>query len=326
AGSVLDLFANDTLNHQTVCEPFMPQNTAEEALRAQCITAIQTFFSERRREHGKLRQQPAHAPLREDALRVPASHFADMEALQLLEPWSRFVLLADPDEPDSTPWRMHVIDTAPGEIHRPALLLLHGYASYSLLWAELIPLFHKAGWRVLVPDLPGHGQSDKPKKVQRHSLAWHAALLHQWLQQAGFAKHAHRAALLHDSAALLQPHLADLDFNQTLVLQTQAPEPWRKTCQQSSRFDLDAHWALSGQEAATRIWSAPFPDAGHRAALQWASWANGATAQADDGGTIAAKAVTCMNVPANGAAFRQWLHQQACALLTAFSDRIAPRA
>ena len=334
AGSVLDLFAQSTLNHQTLCQIFAPQDETGSDLRKQCAAILQTFFQQRRQAHSDLRQQPLHAALREDALRLPPEHFAHIAPLQALRPWSQFVLLNDPEQPAGTPWRMHVIDTAPHDRQRPAVLLLHGYASYSLLWAQIIHPLHVAGWRVMAPDLIGHGQSDKPKKAQRHQLAWHAALLRQWLAQAQFAQHTHRAVVLHDSALHLLPHLeaasavahpAGTLFTHTLCLQPEPNAPWRQKCLSRPRFDLDAHWALDPSEAANRYWSAPWPDAGHRAALQWPQWTSNADAASLAAsakntrqplaahGTIAPTTNhrTVMTVPAGGSHFRQWLQLHA---------------
>ncbi len=326
AGSVLDLFAQRTLNHQTVCAAFAPQNAQDRALREHCAAILQTFFQQRRMEQTALRQQPVHAALREDALRLPPAHFAHIAPLQALKHWGQFVLLNEPDQPNSPPWRMHVFDTAPHDRQRPAVLLLHGYACYSLLWADLIRQLDAAGWRVLAPDLIGHGQSDKPKKAQRHHLAWHAALLQQWLAQAQWAQHAHRAAVLHDSAICLLPHLQTQTAStfgkplaHTVCLSAQQTATWRQQCRTRTRFDLDAHWALTPTEARHHAWSAPWPDAGHRAALQWPQWAADHTAD-NVRGTIAATQAhqaEIMTVPAGGAAFRQWLQQHADHLLHA---------
>ncbi|MCG8551985.1 MAG: alpha/beta hydrolase [Desulfobacterales bacterium] len=52
-----------------------------------------------------------------------------------------------------------------GDESAPALVLLHGWPSSALLWREIIPSL--AGrFRVLAPDLPGHGQSDKPRHLR----------------------------------------------------------------------------------------------------------------------------------------------------------------
>ena len=315
AGSVLNLFANSALNHQTRCEAYAPKDASGHTLQAACTEVLQEFFRKRRMAQQDLRRTPLHAPLREDALRPSETHFAGIHALETLRPWCGFVQLSDPEEePGSMPWRMHVIDTAPDDRSRPAVLLLHGYASYSLLWAGLIAQLHTAGWRVLAPDLLGHGRSDMPKKTQRHRPGWHAALLRQWLQQAHFSQHVRRAAILHDNAALLWSSLAaglhDVPPTPVIHLHPEGVATWRQHCQQRTRFDLDAHWALDAAEAASGAWSAPWPDAGHRAALQWPEWAAVAQAFAQHGTIDTAVAdAQVIRIPASGAAFRRWLQQ-----------------
>ena len=56
-----------------------------------------------------------------------------------------------------------------GDKTGPALVLLHGWPSSSLLWRHLIPELSKHFY-VLAPDLPGHGKSDKPETA-RYDLA-----------------------------------------------------------------------------------------------------------------------------------------------------------
>lgn len=47
----------------------------------------------------------------------------------------------------------------------PALLLVHGVAgSHAIWWDNILPLA-EAGFRVLALDLPGHGDSDKPRSI-----------------------------------------------------------------------------------------------------------------------------------------------------------------
>jgi pimeloyl-ACP methyl ester carboxylesterase len=43
----------------------------------------------------------------------------------------------------------------------PAILLIHGMASSSTTWNEVIPLLGR-DWTVVAPDLPGHGESTNP--------------------------------------------------------------------------------------------------------------------------------------------------------------------
>src|SRR5262245_27847740 len=53
--------------------------------------------------------------------------------------------------------RIHLREAGEG----PALLLLHGLSATHHNWEHTIPAFADR-WRVIAPDLPGHGQSGKP--------------------------------------------------------------------------------------------------------------------------------------------------------------------
>jgi len=56
--------------------------------------------------------------------------------------------------------RIHYIDEGPKD--GKLLLLLHGMPSWSYSFRKVIPSLTKAGFRVVAPDLPGFGKSDKP--------------------------------------------------------------------------------------------------------------------------------------------------------------------
>ena len=53
--------------------------------------------------------------------------------------------------------RLHVAEAGDG----PALLLVHGLTASHAVWEPTLAAF-AARWRVIAPDLPGHGESDKP--------------------------------------------------------------------------------------------------------------------------------------------------------------------
>jgi pimeloyl-ACP methyl ester carboxylesterase len=53
--------------------------------------------------------------------------------------------------------RLHVAEAGEG----PALVLLHGVTATHANWEHTIPAFADR-WRVIAPDLPGHGESAKP--------------------------------------------------------------------------------------------------------------------------------------------------------------------
>lgn len=52
----------------------------------------------------------------------------------------------------------------------PAMLLLHGWPDTSALWDDMVPDLLEAGFRVIVPDLRGCGQSSKPATTSSYAM------------------------------------------------------------------------------------------------------------------------------------------------------------
>ncbi len=50
------------------------------------------------------------------------------------------------------------------------VILLHGFPDSGRLWRNQVPVLAGAGFRVIVPDLRGYGQSDKPGTVDSYSF------------------------------------------------------------------------------------------------------------------------------------------------------------
>ena len=87
----------------------------------------------------------------------------------LRTPDERFKSLKDyPFEPhyttviteDGSDLRIHHIDEGPKA--GPILLAMHGQPVWSYLYSKMIPYLNDGGIRVIAPDLPGYGKSDKP--------------------------------------------------------------------------------------------------------------------------------------------------------------------
>lgn len=68
-----------------------------------------------------------------------------------------------------------------GRRDRPPMVLLHGFPSNHHLWRHCLPRLAEAH-RVYAPDLPGYGNSDKPRGV-RYNAAFYTAFLND-LRQA----------------------------------------------------------------------------------------------------------------------------------------------
>jgi haloalkane dehalogenase len=85
----------------------------------------------------------------------------------------------------------HIDEGDPGA---PAVVLFHGEPTWSFLWRKVVPPLVAAGLRVIAPDLPGFGRSDKPADVgwysyDRHTAAAGALLEHLDVRDALFVVH-----------------------------------------------------------------------------------------------------------------------------------------
>ena len=59
----------------------------------------------------------------------------------------------------------------------PTVLMVHGEPTWSFLWRKVMPPLLEAGYRCVVPDLPGFGRSDKPTDISWYTFERHAAAL-----------------------------------------------------------------------------------------------------------------------------------------------------
>ena len=97
---------------------------------------------------------------------------------------------------------VHYVEAGEG----PHLVLVHGLGASHVTWYENIQPLADAGFHVLAPDLPGHGDSDKPKSINYDPPAG-ANLLDSFLK----AIDVRRAALVGNSAGGLVSALYALD-------------------------------------------------------------------------------------------------------------------
>ena len=196
AGSVLNLFANEQINHQT--------QVTGGVLADDCAQLLQRFFEQRREL-----QQRGKVPLREDALRTPD------DALKGLDlPLSLSYFTAD--LPALEGLRLHWFDNRPDTQVAPHIYV-HGPDGWSAQYAEQLA----SAEPVIALDLLGFGLSDKPKKVAAHRITWHAQVLTEFLatvQPAPLSLHAPR---------VMAPLLAQLTLPIHWVDAPTMPAAWR---------------------------------------------------------------------------------------------------
>ena len=108
-------------------------------------------------------------------LRTPDERFANLPGFPF-EPHYQVIK----DRWDDTEIRIHSIDE--GARDGQVVLMLHGEPSWCYLYRKMVAPFVQAGYRLLAPDLPGFGRSDKPSKRTDYSYARHVAWMQDWLE------------------------------------------------------------------------------------------------------------------------------------------------
>ena len=256
AGSVLNLFDNQALNHQT--------QVTGGVLADECGQLLKAFFKPRRVNVD---------PVREDALRTPDAAFADLPDY----PWQPNYLT---DLPSIAGLRLHYLDEGPRNAPL-TWLCLHGNPAWSYLYRKMIPTFLAQGHRVVAPDLIGFGKSDKPKKDSFHQFETHRQSLLELVERLDLK---HVVLVVQDWGGILgltlpmaapQRYTGLLVMNTTLATGEHALSAgflaWRDWCKSQPQFDvgkllLRGNRQMGTEEAAA--YNAPFPDKGYRAALR----------------------------------------------------------
>lgn len=260
AGSVLDLFGEPRLNHHTV---------VEGGVRADACSALLGDFFRARRQ---AQRREAH-PLRDDALRTPEDRFENLPDY----PWAPHYVS---DLPTLGGLRLHYLDEGPADAPR-TWLCLHGNPAWSYLYRRMVPVFMASGDRVVAPDLIGFGKSDKPKRDGFHRFGWHRDVLQELIERLDLQR---VVLVVQDWGGLLGltlPMLAPERYQGLLVMNTllaTGDQPlsagfkaWRDMCAQKPLYDVGRLFARGNPhltEAECSAFQAPFPDAGHRAALR----------------------------------------------------------
>jgi tRNA(adenine34) deaminase len=231
AGSVLNLFAEARLNHQTAVQGGV---MAEES-----AALLQSFFADKRA--GQREEARLSHPLQDFALRTPDAAFNALPGY----PWLPNYIS---DLPALAGLRLHYLDEQSGEVKASALtfLCLHSNPSWSYVYRHMIPVLLAAGHRVVVPDLIGFGKSDKPKKESFHHVDFHRQTLLQFVERLDLK-----------NVVLVLQNKADL---LGLSLPMSAPQRY------VGLLVANALPAASDEEHAAE--SAPFVDRGHSAALR----------------------------------------------------------
>lgn len=301
AGSVLDVFGYPQLNHHT--------QVLRGVLAQECAAVMADFFQQRRAAHKA--QALANHPLKDTALRNPDSAFADLPDWPYAPHWRS-------DGPALQGLRMAVVDEGPRDAPL-TWLCLHGAVSWGYAFRHMVHTWLQAGHRVVVPDLPGFGRSDQPKREKAHSAAWHLQVLQELVKTMDLR---HVILVGEGDGGRLGMALADF-MPERLVgswlidvwPDAQPPKPlwqWLQAAANKPQWGVSQGLQQAGMaglaSAEQAAFAVPFAQPGHRAALK--AWPR---VQAE--------------LPALTAALlSDWLLQGRCLITRSASNTLMPHA
>lgn len=226
-------------------------------------------------------------------LRTPDAHFEGLPGY----PWRpRYTCTP----PALEGLRMHYLDE--GANDAPVTwLCLHGNPTWSYLYRHMIPPFVQAGHRVVAPDMPGFGRSDKPTQTAQHTFGWHRQVLLEFVETLDLRD---VNLVVQDWGGLLGltlPMAAPARYRGLLVMNTflaTAREPlsegfvqWRAMCRDKPDFSIARLLARGNPQMSTaeaQAYDAPFPEPAFRAATR--AFPDRVPEHADDDGVAISRA------------------------------------
>ncbi|HSH07918.1 MAG TPA: haloalkane dehalogenase [Burkholderiales bacterium] len=205
----------------------------------------------------------------------------------LRTPEARFAKLPGFDyQPRYLDWRgmrIHYVDEqpVPGADAARTFLCLHGEPTWSYLYRKMIPPFLASGARVVAPDLPGFGRSDKPSDDAVYSFDFHRGFLLDFVERLDLKN---VTLVVQDWGGILGltlPMEAPVRYARLLVMNTAlgtGDEPltdgflaWRAYVAKNPNMDCGRLLAracpvLTPDEAAA--YEAPFPGAAYKGGVR----------------------------------------------------------
>ena len=173
--------------------------------------------------------------------------------------------------------RIHYVDEGPKDAE--PVLLMHGEPSWSYLYRKMIPVFTKAGFRSIAPDLVGFGRSDKPTEREDYTYQRHVDWMQAWLDQMDLIG---ITLVCQDWGGLIGLRLLTANpdrFARAVTANTGLPTGdhpisdaflnWRKFSVETPDFDAGAIIAMATKKSMAddimAAYNAPFPDDSYKA-------------------------------------------------------------
>ena len=168
--------------------------------------------------------------------------------------------------------RVHYVDE--GERGADPVLLMHGEPSWSYLYRKMIPILVEVGNRVVAPDLPGFGRSDKPTQRSNYTFQRYVDWMQAWLDAMDMNS---ITLVCQDWGGLIGLRLVANNpdrFARVVAANTGLPTGdhkateaflnWRKFSQETPEFDvgfiLQSATQTELSDEVIAAYRAPFPD------------------------------------------------------------------
>ncbi|GMQ85874.1 MAG: haloalkane dehalogenase [Acidimicrobiia bacterium] len=198
-----------------------------------------------------------------EALRTPEERFAHIEGFPF-----------EPHYHEIDGLRIHYLDEGAG----PPIVLFHGEPTWSYLYRKMIPPLVDAGYRIIAPDYPGFGRSDKPTDPDFYTYDRHVAFMAELIEWLDLTE---TTAVVQDWGGPIGLRLAvehPARFNRLVILNTalfsgQAPVgpafmKWISFVEKTPDLPVGFIMARSAvsewPEEVLAAYEAPFPDARYK--------------------------------------------------------------
>jgi len=178
--------------------------------------------------------------------------------------------------------RMHYIDEGPKDSEE-VFLCLHGEPTWAYLYRKMIPVFLKAGCRVIAPDFFGFGRSDKPVKDEIYTYDFHRNFLIEFIKHLDLKNITMVGQDWGGIYGLTLPMEMPDRFKRLLIMNTEIPT-FIGDFELSRGFlmfrdmmrgkpDLKASFMIKGltpilTKQEIKAYNAPFPDSTYKAGLR----------------------------------------------------------
>jgi haloalkane dehalogenase len=177
--------------------------------------------------------------------------------------------------------RAHYVDAGPADAG-DTYLLLHGEPTWAYLYRKMIPVFLRAGGRVIAPDFYGFGRSDKPVLESDYSFDFHREYLLRLVERLDLSR---ITLVVQDWGGLLgltlpveeafAPRLSRVLLMNTAIAAGASPGPgfdaWRTYVAAHPDLAVGALLQRSEPTLTSReagAYDAPFPDIRYKAGVR----------------------------------------------------------